>query len=153
MKSKNLFALLVTLVLGLVPLARAASSDNIVAAVLAANQARNTALVANDLQALEHLLATDFNYTHSTGLEETKKSHIATLVNGLRYTKYETSKLRVNVITPEVVTINGIFDQIKGKEGAMKAGSYLFLSVWRKHGDAWQITSLQSALPPAPAAN
>tara|TARA_R110002111_G_scaffold4577_1_gene25256 strand:+ start:512 stop:880 length:369 start_codon:yes stop_codon:yes gene_type:complete len=118
------------------------------AAVLEANQARNIALVAHDLNTLERLLAPDFNYTHSTNFQETKATHIGSLEKGLHYAKYETSALRANVITPDVVTLNGIFDQTKGKEGEMKSGQYLFLAVWRRNGNAWQLTSFQSALPP-----
>lgn len=152
MKSTPLFLLLACIVFGSTPVIRASTQDDTVAAVLAANQARNTALVAHDLAALDRLLAPDFNYTHSNNMQETKASHLDSLVKGLRYDRYETTELRVNVITPDVVTVNGIFDQIKGKEGAMKAGRYFFLAVWRKHGDTWQITSLQSALPPVPVA-
>jgi ketosteroid isomerase-like protein len=152
MKPTPLLCLVAAFIFSLVPLARAASQEDTIAAVLAAHQARSTALVAHDIPALERLLAPDFNYTHSNNMQETKASHIDSLVQGLRYAKYETSELRVNVITPDVVTINGIFTHIKGKDGAMKEGRYLFLAVWRKHGDAWQLTSFQSALPPVPAA-
>lgn len=124
------------------------NTDATIAAVLAANQARNTALVSHDLKALDNILAPDFNYTHSNNFQETKASHIGSLESGLRYTKYDTSELRANVLTPDVVTLNGIFHQIKGKDGDMKEGKYLFLAVWRRTGKTWQLTSFQSALPP-----
>jgi hypothetical protein len=123
-------------------------TDSAIAAVLAANQARNTALVSHDLKALDRILAPDFNYTHSNNFQETKESHIGSLENGLRYTKYETSELRTNIITPDIVTLNGFFEQTKGKDGNMKSGKYLFLAVWRRTGNSWQLTSFQSALPP-----
>jgi hypothetical protein len=90
----------------------------------------------------------DFNYTHSNNYQETKATHIGSLENGLHYAKFETSDLRAHVITPNVVTLNGIFDQSKGTNGNMKEGQYLFLAVWCQTGDTWQLTSLQSALPP-----
>jgi len=124
------------------------NDESSIAAVLAANEARSIALVAHDLQALDQILAPDFNYTHSGNQQETKATHIGSLESGLRYTKYETSELRANVITPDVITLNGFFDQIKGRGGNMREGKYLFLSVWRRAGDSWQMTSLQSALPP-----
>jgi hypothetical protein len=148
MPLKNTVTLLAVL-LSLAACAPASSNaDTAIAAVLAANEARSTALVDHDLAALDRILAPDFNYTHSNNLQETKTSHIGSLVDGLRYTKYETSDLRVNVITPDVVTVNGIFEQIKGRTGDMKEGKYLFLAVWRRAGDTWQLTSFQSALPP-----
>ncbi len=122
--------------------------DPAIAAVLAANQARNTALVSHDLKALDKILAPDFNYTHSNNFQETKESHIGSLKNGLRYTRYDTSELRAHLLTPDIVTLNGFFDQTKGKDGNLKSGKYLFLAVWRRAGNAWQLTSFQSALPP-----
>jgi predicted GNAT superfamily acetyltransferase len=80
------------------------------AAVLAANQARNTALVAHDLEALNRLLAPDFNYTQSNSFHETKAMHMGFLKGGLHFSKYETSQLRANVITPDEVTLNGLFE-------------------------------------------
>ncbi|MDA0347992.1 MAG: nuclear transport factor 2 family protein [Verrucomicrobia bacterium] len=125
-----------------------AKSDPAIAAVLAANEARNTALVSHDLKALNKILASDFNYTHSNNFQETKESHIGSLKEGLRYTKFETSELRANILTPDIVTLNGFFDQTKGKDGNMKSGKYLFMAVWRRAGNTWQLTSFQSALPP-----
>lgn len=125
-----------------------AKTDPKIAAVLAANQARNTALVSHDLKALHQILAADFNYTHSNNFQETKESHIGSLEDGLRYTKYVTTELRANIIMPDVVTLNGFFEQTKGKDGKMRSGKYLFLAVWRQTGNVWQLTSFQSALPP-----
>lgn len=145
---------LLAVLLSLATCAHAGSNaDATIAAVLAANEARNAALVGHDLVALEALLAPDFNYTHSNNLQETKASHLGSLRDGLRYTRYETAELRVNVLTPDVVTVNGIFDQIKGRNGDMKEGSYLFLAVWRRAGDTWQLVSFQSALPPPAVVN
>lgn len=149
MKIPNIITLLATLLICLTASTYADSkADAAVAAVLAANQSRNAALVAHDLKSLDDILAPDFNYTHSNNFQETKASHIGTLENGLLYTKYDTSELRGNVLTPDVVTLNGIFHQIKGKEGNMKEGKYLFLAVWRRTGKTWRLTSFQSALPP-----
>jgi hypothetical protein len=149
MKLPQLYTPLTFLLISLTVCAHAgAKTDPKISAVLDANQARSTALVSHDLKALDRILAPDFNYTHSNNFQETKETHIGSLKNGLHYTKYETSELRANIITPDVVTLNGFFEQIKGKEGDMKAGKYLFLSVWRRTGNTWQLTSFQSALPP-----
>jgi hypothetical protein len=148
MNTTGCLPLFLAALLAAVTCAQATPVDDAIAAVLAADQARNVALVAHDLAALERILAPDFNYTHSTGKQETKAAHIKSLVDGLRYTKLETSELRANIITPDVIPLNGTFEQIKGVEGALKPGRFLFLAVWRKSGATWQTTSLQSALPP-----
>ncbi len=132
-------------------LCAAPGDDAAIAAVLAADQARGAALLAADTKALDVLLAEDFNYTHSTNKQETKAAHIESYRQGMRYTRFETSALRAHVLTPGVVTLNGIIDQIKGKPGAMTEQRLLFLAVWRKTGGTWQLTTLQTAVPPAPA--
>ena len=142
--SKFLFMLLALTLSGFAQ----TEAESVIAEVFAANAARSAALVAHDLNTLDRLLAPDFNYTHSNNFQETKATHIGSLENGLRYAQYETSALRAHVITPEVVTLNGIFDQTKGMAGEMKSGQYLFLAVWRRNGNVWQLTSFQSALPP-----
>jgi ketosteroid isomerase-like protein len=153
MKSNTLCRLLAALLLGLVSVTRAATADDAIAAVLIADKARGTAMLAADMKALGSILADDLNYTHSNDRQETKATHLDSYAQGLRYTRFETSALRAKVITPDVVTLNGIIDQTKGKEGAWKDYHLLFLAVWRKTATgAWQLTSLQTAVPPAPAA-
>lgn len=150
MNTKKLLCLFVALLLGVASIARAASADDATAAVLAADRARGAALLAADTKALEKILADDFNYTHSNNHLETKKSHLATLTDGLRYKRFETSSLRAHVITPDVVTVNGIIDQTKGKEDKWTDNHLLFLAVWRKTAaNTWELTALQTAAPPA----
>jgi len=119
--------------------------------VLAADRARGAALLAADTTTLGSLLAADFNYTHSNSKQETKAAHIESFRQGMRYAKFKTSALRAHVITPEVVTLNGIIEQTKGPVGAMTDLRLLFLAVWRKTSDHWQLTTLQTAVPPASA--
>ena len=126
------------------------ADDDAIAAVLAADQARDAALLAADTKALDRLLADDLRYTHSNGHLETKAIHIATFVNGLRYARFETSNLHGHVITPDVVVLTGIIDQRKGVAEKWTDFHLLFHAVWRKEAGAWRLASLQTAAPPAP---
>lgn len=126
-----------------------AAEDAAVSAVLAADKMRGAAMLAGDTNALKTLLADDLRYTHSTGKVETKEIHIQNYVDGLRYARFETSNVVGHVITPDVVVLNGIIDQRKGVAGKWTDYHLLFQAVWRKANGAWQLTSLQTAAPPA----
>jgi Domain of unknown function (DUF4440) len=135
-----------------VPLS-ASSADDAVAAVLAADRARGAALLAADVKALDRLLADDLRYTHSNGMLETKAIHIGTLNAGLRYARFETSKLHGQVIAPGVVVLTGTINQRKGTaEKWTDFNNLLFHAVWRLDAGGWRLASLQTAVPPAPAA-
>lgn len=144
--------------LGLAPLATltlavslSGGEDPSLAAVLAADQARGAALLAADLPALERILADDFRYTHSSGHLETKAIHLGTIRQGLRYTRFETSKLHAHSVTPDVVVLSGTIDQVKTRDGKIDAAHLLFQAVWRQRQNRWQLVSLQTVKPPPPA--
>jgi hypothetical protein len=128
-----------------------AADSNLIDSVKAADLARGAAMRAADTNALAKLLADDFKYTHSSGYLETKATHIKSYVDGLRYTRFQTTNVVGHVITADVVVLNGIIDQTKGVSGKMTDYHLLFQSVWRKEGGAWRIASLQTAAPPAAA--
>ncbi len=117
--------------------------------MLAAEQAREAALLAADTNALGKLLADDLRYTHSDGKLETKTTHIGAFAEGLRYARFTTSNVVGHVITPEVVVLTGILDQRKGVGEKGKDSRLMFHAVWRKKSGAWQLASLQTAALPA----
>jgi hypothetical protein len=119
-----------------------------ITAAKTADLARGKALRAANTNALKEILAQDFKYTHSNGFVETKATHIKSFIDGLRYTRFETTNVVGHVITPDVVVLNGEIDQTKGVGGKMTDMHLMFHSVWRKNGQSWQIASLQTALPP-----
>ena len=123
-----------------------------IAAVIAAEKARGAALLAADLKALDKLMADDCRYTHSSGKVETKKDHIDTFVNGLRYERFDTTGIHGHVVTPDVVVLNGRINQRKGVGGKMADLHLFFQSVWRREASGWRLASLQTALAPAPDA-
>jgi hypothetical protein len=128
------------------------AADDPAAAAKSADLARGAALRGADTNALSKILADDFKYTHSNGYLESKAIHIKSFVDGMRYSRFETTNVVAHVITPDVVVLNGIIDQSKGVGGKMTDYHLLFHSVWRKNGNAWQIASLQTAAPPPVAA-
>ena len=142
----------IVLALGIIaPTLAFSAEDAAITAVMAADKARGAAMLATDTNALKALLADDLKYTHSTGKLETKETHIQSYVDGLRYSRFETSNVVGHVITPDVVVLNGIIDQRKGTAGKGTDFHLLFHAVWRKKNGAWQLASLQTAAPPAVA--
>ncbi|MSU64794.1 MAG: nuclear transport factor 2 family protein [Opitutus sp.] len=122
-----------------------------IAAVIAAEKARGAALLSADLKALNTLMAEDCRYTHSSGKVESKKDHIDTFVNGLRYDRFVTSDIHGHSITPDVVVLNGKIDQRKGVAGKWAVLNLFFQAVWRREAGDWRLASLQTALAPAAA--
>ncbi len=123
-----------------------------ISAVIAAEKARGVAILSADLKALDALMADDCRYTHSSGKVESKKDHIDTFVNGLRYERFITSGIHGHSVTPDVVVLNGRIDQRKGVDGKMTDLNLFFQSVWRREATGWRLASLQTALAPAPTA-
>jgi hypothetical protein len=148
---KPILLSLVFSALALLPVHAADSQDAAINAVLMADKLRAAAMLSANTNALKEILADDFKYTHSTGFLETKQKHIQSYVDGLRYTKFQTTNVVGHAITPDVVVLNGIIDQTKGTNGKMTDYHLLFQAVWRKKGANWQLASLQTAAPPAPA--
>ena len=128
----------------------ASADDDVIAGVLAADQARSAALLAADTKSLDRLLADDLRYTHSNGKVETKAIHIDAFAGGLRYARFQTSNLHGHVISPDVVVLTGSIDQRKGVPEKWKDYRLLFHAVWRKDAGAWRLASLQTVAPPAP---
>jgi hypothetical protein len=133
--------------------ARAQEEHPAITAAKEADLKRGAAMRNADTNALANILAADFKYTHSNGFLETKATHIKSYIDGLRYTRFQTTNVVGHVITPEVVVLNGIIDQTKGVGGKMTDYHLLFHAVWRKNGASWQIASLQTAAPPVGAGN
>ena len=150
MKIPQLFCFAMISMFGLAsPLFAASAEDDAIAAVLTAEKARGAALLAADTNAMRTLLADDLRYIHSTGLVETKTTHIGSFVNGLRYERFVTSNLVGHVITPDVVVITGSIDQRKGPAGRMADNKMIFTAVWRKTDGAWKLAAMQTVIPPA----
>jgi len=121
-------------------------------AVIAAEKARNVALVGGDVPALADLLSDDLRYIHSTGKLETKLIVLEGIAS--KKTAYEWMKstdLVTDEITPNVVVLTGKIDQRKLGGSGWADLVLLFQAVWRNESGTWRLVNLQTVLPPAPA--
>jgi ketosteroid isomerase-like protein len=123
-------------------------TDKAAAAVLAADEARYAAMIAQDYDALGKLLADDLLYTHSTAVTDTKAEYLAALRSG----KYRYKAARTEGVT---VRVHGTIAILNGRgfiqvdvDGVPKSLAYIFVSVWVRTPAGWQMTALQSTAAP-----
>jgi hypothetical protein len=117
--------------------------------LLAAEQALYAAMVKQDFAALEHLLAPDLVYVHSTGVAETKEGYFAGVRAGLY--DYESVATRDVAIRIEgrVAEMHGICAMSVGERGKPKGLiQLLFILVWIEDGGAWRLTYRQATRIP-----
>lgn len=118
--------------------------------VLAAEDARYTAMIAQDFDALGRLLADDLLYTHSTAVTDTKADYIAALRSG----KYRYKAARREGVTVRIygttAIVNGRASIDVDVDGVPRTVSNVFVNVWVRSATGWQMTAWQSTpLPKA----
>ena len=121
-------------------------------AVVAAEKARDAALLAGDVASLAEVLSDDLRYIHTNGYLETKHVIVDDLASKkLVYERLDTSDLVADEITPAVVVLIGKIDQRKLANGNWTELRLLFQAVWRNESGTWRLVNLQTVLPPPPA--
>jgi ketosteroid isomerase-like protein len=118
--------------------------------VLAAEDARYAAMIAQDFDALGRLLADDLLYTHSTAVTDTKADYIAALRSG----KYRYKAARREGVTVRIygttAIVNGRASIDVDVDGVPRTVSNVFVNVWVRSATGWQMTAWQSTpLPKA----
>lgn len=120
-------------------------------AVIAAEKARNAALIAGDADRLAALLSDNLRYIHSTGKLQTKTVVLDEITSQqTAYARMITSDLVTDEIAPNVVVLSGKIDQRKLGNGKWRDLVLLFQAVWRNEADSWRLVNLQTVLPPPP---
>lgn len=120
------------------------------AEVLAADERRVAAMVANDAQAVAALLSDGLNYGHSDGRVQTKGELLVALTaNSMQYRAYNYQQREVQALG-SARGVTGV-----AKVQVVVAGSTLeftirFLAVYVQEGGTWRLAAYQSAqiLPP-----
>jgi hypothetical protein len=122
-----------------------------VAKLIAADDARVSAMKAADQGKLEAALSEELHYAHSSGLVETKAEFIAAVTSGkLKYEGIDYEERKFTFPSPEVAMMTGRARvQAVSAKGPMDA-VLAYLAVWRKEGGQWKFLAWQSCkLPPA----
>lgn len=148
MHRKNLYACLLVVVLAARVHPAAAQTDATAAELLRVQQHRLEATTANDLEALERILADELTYTHTTGQTETKNEFLATLRSGrLRYDAIEPADVQVRIYGDTGVVTGRAHLQVQTPIRAV-ALDLRFLEVYVRRDGRWQLVAYQSTRLP-----
>jgi ketosteroid isomerase-like protein len=106
-------------------------------------------MLDKDFPALERILSPDLIYVHSTAVAESKTDYLTGVAKGLyEYERIESRDVDVR-IHGDVAVMSGIVDMSIGLTIQPKASiSLLFVLVWLKRADSWQLTYRQATRRP-----
>lgn len=114
-----------------------------VAAILALEERRRSAMLASDGGALGALLAPDLRYVHSTGGVETRDTLLTKLAAGeVVYRHLVFDHLAVNC-TPDAALVSGEMRAKVQRSEVVRDIASCYLAVWLRRNDTWQLAALQ----------
>jgi len=118
--------------------------------VLAWEERRRQALLANDWEAVGALLSERLSYVHSTGGGDDRASYLRKLREGqLRYQQIAFDGVRVDASADMALVHGGMRAEVLIGGGARTVSS-LFLIVWAREPDgAWRLRAYQGTPRPA----
>ena len=119
--------------------------------ILALEERRRQALLTADSLKLQHLLADDLVYVHSTGVSDRRDSYLARITSGsLKYLELSLQGLQVQLLQQAAV-VHGRMSAVISKDGQPRQVSSCFMTVWRLGTDgSWRLAAHQGT--PLPAA-
>jgi ketosteroid isomerase-like protein len=119
--------------------------EDIESAVLAAEQRRCEAMLANDSDALAALLDPRLHFSHATGAVDGKGALLAKLAAGrIRYVGIAWSEERVTVLAADAAMLTGRMTTDVRVEGMDKRLNNRVITVWSRDGDGWRLVAFQS---------
>lgn len=120
-------------------------AGDVTAQVLAAEQARCDAMLANDNAALDAVLDPRLQFAHATGAVDDKDAFLAKMAAGrIRYVTIGWSEERVLELAPDVAMLTGRMNTDVEVEGVVKQLRNRVITVWGRSGGAWRMIAFQS---------
>ena len=120
-------------------------AGDVTAQVLAAEQARCDAMLANDNAALDAVLDPRLQFAHATGAVDDKDAFLAKMAAGrIRYVAIGWSEERVLELAPDVAMLTGRMNTDVEVEGVVKQLRNRVITVWGRSGGAWRMIAFQS---------
>ena len=121
----------------------------VTAAIEQAEKALYHAMLEQDFEQLEALLADDLRYIHSTGVVESKRGYLAGVANGL----YEYERIESREVTTtdhgSMVVQTGIVEMLVGERDQPKeALRLLFTLLWTQSAGRWRLSLRQATRVP-----
>ncbi len=117
--------------------------DSAAQGILALDQSRYDAMIAGDLTALARLIGDNLEYTHSSGLVDSKSSLLARIESGdLDYQAIHHEEDQVHVYSGVAIVTGWIqIDLFVGGTKSLVEGR--FTDVWIDGPSGWQLAALQ----------
>ena len=118
------------------------------ASLLEAEEARRQAMVDNNVQKLDMLMADSMTYVHSSGITDNKQAYLLLLSSGtVTYETVAFDNLTIQLIG-QVGLITGTM-----KAGLMRAGNRkqiatAYMAVWESVGGQWLLHAVQATSLP-----
>jgi hypothetical protein len=120
-------------------------TDETATAVLAAEQRRCAAMLANDAAALDALLDARLSFSHATGAVDDKAAYMAKMAAGrIDYLAIDWSEQRVIPLAPEAALLTGRMTSQVRVEGVEKRLDNRVLAAWARGDGGWRIVAFQS---------
>src|SRR5215475_11937160 len=116
--------------------------------VLRADENRFEAMRKEDWNALDHALADDLTYVHSTARLESKAEHIANLRAGKPHYRGIAPRDRKARVFGDVGIVNGISEMHVENAGKEQRFTVRYLAVYAKAGATWRMSAWQSTKVP-----
>lgn len=123
--------------------------------VLAAEQARREAILADDMDALALLIADDVTHVHTTGVVQGKADLLHHVGGFLRFIDIERRNLKVRVIGQDHAVMTGEMTNTvarRGHDERVEVNAFV-TQVWARRDGRWQAINFQAtrlAPPPEP---
>ena len=125
-------------------------SSNVAQAVKAAEQARCTAMLANDAAGLDAVLDARLAFHHSNGGVDDKTAFLAKMAAGrIQYVSIDWSEDAVIALAPDAALLTGRMLTVVRVEGQEKRLDNRVLEGWALDGHAWRLVAFQSTPIPA----
>ena len=114
-------------------------------AILAAEQRRCAAMLANDAAALDALLDPRLAFSHATGQVDDKPAYMAKMAAGrIEYVSIDWSEDRVVPLGDQGALLTGRMTSTVRVEGVEKRLDNRVLAAWALGDGAWRIVAFQS---------
>lgn len=120
-------------------------TESLKSEIMAAEQRRCAAMVANDGAALEALLDARLQFHHATGAVDDKTGYLAKLAGGrIVYLGIVWSEECLIPLTSNAAVLTGRMATDVEVDGAAKRLSNRVMTVWSRNAGAWQLAAFQS---------
>jgi methylaspartate ammonia-lyase len=120
-------------------------SDDLKAALLAAETKRCDAMLTNNNHMLAELLDPRLHFSHATGAVDNRESYLAKIAAGrIQYTAITWSEEEVTHLAPDAAMLTGRMTTDVRVESTDKRLNNRVISVWCQSGGAWRLVAFQS---------